>query len=123
MPNRKRRTRFTPRQKIQASECCLAVTNPTRTGDERRNYILHLFSASRSSPRRSRSTLRPNTCNHANSETYKGKNTEEGGSDPTLCGFQPPKIRGVAPACPERLGAVFCPPRREKQEFCQTPEY
>ncbi len=39
----------------------------------------------------------------------RGQNTGMGGSDPTLCGLQPPKIRGVAPARPERLGAMFRP--------------
>jgi len=39
----------------------------------------------------------------------RGQNTRRGGSDPVVCGFKPPTFRGVAPARPEPLGAVFCP--------------
>lgn len=39
----------------------------------------------------------------------RGQNTRMGGSDPTLCGFQPPKNRGVAPARHTCCVTVFCP--------------
>src|SRR5271167_3379821 len=85
-------------------------------GDEhnenrRRTQKLHtaLFSAPRSSPCRSRSTLRQDTCNRTASETYRGKNTESGGSDPTEFGFQPPKctVGSLPPAPRPPWGRVF----------------
>ena len=39
----------------------------------------------------------------------RGQNTQMGGSDPTLCGFQPPKRSWGRSRPPEPLGAVFCP--------------
>ena len=37
------------------------------------------------------------------------KTPEWAGATPLLAAFNRPKYRGVAPARPEQLGAVFCP--------------
>ena len=121
MPNREYAVSAIPRQAIQATECRLAVTNPTKTGDECRNYMLHFFICQH----RHRAAFEV-TYGQTPATTPRAKPTEEktrnqAGATPLCAAFSRPKCRGVAPACPERLGAVFFPPLEEKQEFCQTP--
>ena len=40
---------------------------------------------------------------------HAGKTLGWAGAPPLLRAFSRPKLRGVAPARPEQLGAVFCP--------------
>ena len=40
---------------------------------------------------------------------HGGKTLGRAGATPLLTAFSRPKFCGVAPACPEPLGAVFCP--------------
>jgi hypothetical protein len=40
---------------------------------------------------------------------HAGKTLEWAGATPLLGAFSRPKYRGIAPARPEQLGAVFCP--------------
>jgi hypothetical protein len=42
-------------------------------------------------------------------ELHAGKTQGWAGATPLLWAFSRPKCRGIAPARPEKLGAVFCP--------------
>jgi hypothetical protein len=110
-------------QLIQASEWWLAVMNPMRTGDEGRNYILHLFICQH----RHRAGFEvtygktPTTAQPTKPTVEKTRN--RAGATPLFRLSAAQKVRGVAPARPEQLGAVFFPPAAERQEFCQTPSH
>ena len=51
----------------------------------------------------------------------RGQNTRMGGSDPTLCGFQPPKtFVGSLPPAPSRSGPCFVRVQRSEQTACNA---
>src|SRR5271167_1416453 len=121
MPNRKRGTSSTPRQRIQASEWCFTVTNPTNTGDECKNYIPHFFLWQHRHHAVFEVTHDKTPPTAPTAKPTEKKTRRRAGATPLCAAFSRPKCRGVAPACPEPLAAVFFPPPPEKQEFRQTP--
>ncbi len=121
MSNSERGVSAIPRQTSRASECCLAVMNPTKSGDECKNYMLHFFLHQDRHPAVFEVTHDKTPPTAPPAKPTEEKTRTRAGATPLCAAFSRPKCRGVAPACPEPLGAVFFPPPEEKQEFCQTP--
>jgi hypothetical protein len=107
-------------QLIQASECWLAMMNPMRTGDEGRNYILHFFICQHRHPAALEVTYGKTPATAQPTKPTVEKTRNRAGATPLFRLSAAQVNRGVAPARPEQLGAVFCPPTAEKQEFCQA---
>jgi len=87
--------------------CCDGLLLPAMQrarSEEGKNSVLHFLEWPRLHPEPIRSGWKPATDETGESESHRGENAISGGSDPTFGRSIRPKILGVAPARPERLG-------------------
>src|SRR5271156_5340694 len=67
------------------------TTNPLRQGEEDRNDALHFYLCHFLHLVVEQSPCPSEERKHCEEKRCYGQNIKSGGSDPTLCGFQPPK--------------------------------
>ena len=121
MLNRERGMSGIRRQAIRANECWLAVKNPTRSGDECKNYIPHFFPRQHRHPAAFEVTYgeTPTAAESAKDTVEKTRN--RAGATPLCAAFSRPNAPwGRSRPRPTTSGPCFSLCGR-KQQFCQTP--